>query len=88
MIAPETFSTAIASREPGQTLREMVLKLAAEGRPKAEIVTSLEQFLLWLRSRETTCESDEDVVLDVLDALADWCHPDAQLLPPEVNERQ
>jgi len=25
-------------------------------------------------------ETDEDAVLDVMDALTGWCHPDAQLL--------
>jgi hypothetical protein len=34
-----------------------------------------------LRSRPDGRESDEDAVLDVMDALLGWCHPSAELLP-------
>jgi hypothetical protein len=46
----------------------------------------LEGFLVRLRTRADYRDSDEDAVLDVMDSLTGWCHPDARLPPGENLE--
>jgi hypothetical protein len=81
MISRDSVAKALGTAERGKNLRTLVQQLAAEGHSKAEIYQALEQFLIELRGREAPCEADEDAILDVMDALTGWCHPDAQLLP-------
>ena len=76
----ERFESALHASAPVTALRTVVLELAAEGVDKPEIAARLEKFLLDRRLRDEHSESDEDALLDVLDALAGWCHPSAQLL--------
>jgi len=76
----ERFESALHSRDPGGALRTVVLDLAAEGVAKPDVYARLEKFLLDRRLREEHSEADEDALLDVMDALAGWCHPAAQLL--------
>lgn len=83
MTPAERFEGALSSPDPTRALRASVLELASEGRRKADIYALLEQFLLDLRAREDHREDDEDAVLDAMDALTEWCHPDARLLPEE-----
>lgn len=80
MTETERFETALHSHDPGTALRTVVLELAMEGTAKPELYSRLETFLLERRLREEHSESDEDALLDVLDALSGWCHPAAQLL--------
>ena len=80
MTETERFETALHAQDSGSALRAVVLELAAEGLAKTEIYSRLEKFLLDRRRRAEHSESDEDALLDVLDALSDWCHPTAQLL--------
>jgi len=75
----ERLRTALRSPEPARAMRSLVLELSREGRTKEEIYDLLEKFVLGLRTRADYQESDEDAVLDVMDALTGWCHPDAQL---------
>lgn len=78
----ERFESALRSPEPARALRSVVLELADEGGEKSEIYARLEKLLVdRRRCREDHSESEEDAVLDVMDALAGWCHPTAQLLP-------
>ena len=45
-------------------------------------VERIEALLRGAATFEPDCrESDEDAVLDVMDALLGWCHPSAELLP-------
>ena len=76
----ERFETALHTHDPGAELRVVVLELAAEGAAKPEVYSRLERFLIERRLREEHSESDEEALLDVLDALSGWCHPTAQLL--------
>ena len=80
MTETERFETALHAHDPGAALRTAVLELAAEGIAKPDLYSRLENFLLERRLREEHSESDEDALLDVLDALSGWCHPTAQLL--------
>lgn len=79
MTVNERFETALHAHDPGAALRVVVLELAAEGTAKPELYGRLEKFLLERRLREEHSESDEESLLDVLDALSGWCHPTAQL---------
>ena len=79
MTETERFETALHAHDPGAALRAVVLELAAEGIAKPEIYSRLEKFLIERRLREEHSESDEEALLDVLDALSGWCHPTAQL---------
>lgn len=76
----ERFELALHASVPVTALRTVVLELAADGIEKPDIAARLEKFLLDRRLSHEHSESDEDAVLDVLDALAGWCHPAAQLL--------
>lgn len=80
MTEVERFEVALHAHDPGVALRAVVLELAAEGIAKSELYRRLETFLLERRLHEGYSESDEDALLDVLDALSGWCHPTAQLL--------
>lgn len=80
MTETERIETALHAHDPGAALRTVVLELAAEGTAKTELYSRLEKFLLERRLREEHSESDEEALLDVLDALSGWCHPAAQLL--------
>jgi hypothetical protein len=56
-------------------------ELGREGTTKGEIYDMLEKYLVRLRTQSDFAESDEDALLNVLDALSGWCHPSAELLP-------
>ncbi len=81
MNAEERVETALRSAEPAQALRGLVQDLAREGLARTAIAELLERSLAQLRTRPDFSASDEDAVLDVLDALTGWCHPSAELLP-------
>lgn len=81
MTHAERLEGALRSPDPTRALRTLVVDLAAEGRRKADLYVMLEQFLLDLRAREDHRETDEEAVLDTLDALTGWCHADARLFP-------
>ncbi len=81
MTPAERVASALGSPDSGRTLRSVVREMAREGFPKAELYALLEKCLLDLRLRADHPESEEDLLLDVMDALDGWCHPDARLLP-------
>ena len=62
-------------------MRSLVLELSQQGHTKADLYDLLEKLLIQVRTRTDYRESDEDAILDVMDALTGWCHPDAELLP-------
>ena len=74
-------ANALHSAEPVPALSSVVEDLAREGSTKAEIYDLLEKCLVRLRTQSDFAESDEDALLNVLDALSGWCHPSAELLP-------
>jgi hypothetical protein len=83
MVAVDRLKYALRSPQPAQALRALVLKLSEEGHSKTEISDGLEQLLMQVRAQEDQLPEAEDAILDVLDALAGWCHPAAELLPPK-----
>jgi len=87
MTLEERVEMSLQSPEPAQALRTLVLELSQKGYAKADIYELLEKFVVHLRTRDDFRESDEDIVLDVMDALTGWCHPDAQLLRDDPSPR-
>jgi hypothetical protein len=83
MTPEERLESALRSAEPARALRSLVLTLSQEGHAKTRIYQLLEELVAGLRSRDDYRESDGEVVLDVMDALTGWCHPDARLLPDD-----
>ena len=81
MTVEERVQGALRAAQPGNALRALVTDLAREGRSKAEIIESLEDFLVRHRTGADYREKDEEALLDVLDALHGWCHPASELLP-------
>jgi hypothetical protein len=79
VISESELEQALRSPRPSFTLREKVTDLAGKGLTKADIYDSLERLVL--RLRQEGREAEEDAVLDVMDSLSGWCHPDARLLP-------
>ena len=81
MTVEERVQGALRAAQPGNALRALVTDLAREGCAKAEIIESLENFLVRHRTGANYREKDEEALLDVLDALHGWCHPASELLP-------
>jgi hypothetical protein len=79
----ERLFKALRSDNPGDALRTLVVTLAKEGRTRQQIYDLLEQFLVRMRTRSDYRESEEEFLLDTLDALTGWCHPDSRLLAEE-----
>ena len=84
MTVEERCELAIQAKEPERALRTLVLDLAKEGRKKAEIYADFESVLIRLRARGDQ-EEQEEGVLNVMDALTEWCHPGARLLPDDPS---
>ena len=80
----ECFENALRSNEPLAALNSLILKLSAEGHKKAEILKIFENYAICLRKKDR--EPDEDLLMEVMDALVGWCHPSARLLPDEELE--
>jgi hypothetical protein len=80
MTPEQRLASALQSPEPARTLRLAVVDLSRNGYTKEQIYGFLERLVLDLRARDDYRESAEDTVLDVMDALTGWCHPEARLL--------
>lgn len=80
MILTTRFKNALRSPQPAVTLRGLVNELSAEGFDKPQIVEHFQDFLVRIRTQHDFQEADEEVLLEILDALTGWCHPDAELL--------
>jgi hypothetical protein len=84
MTVRERLRLALRSPQPAPALRSLVHELHGQGRNKAEIYELLENYLVEMRTQPGHAEPDEDVLLDVMDALTGWCHPDVRLLPDDT----
>ncbi|MGH2355982.1 MAG: hypothetical protein ACRDI2_16620 [Chloroflexota bacterium] len=67
------FEAALRSEEPLAQLREVVRRRLEQGHQRQAITQELEEFRRALQRMKR--DADEDVVLDVMDFLADWCSP-------------
>jgi len=87
----DRFEDALHSNAPIKALNTLVFELSTEGYRKAEIYQFFEDCVLHLRKNDAGREADEELLMEVMDALTDWCHPSAQLklpiyLEPDVAE--
>jgi len=79
----ECFEEALRSTEPLHELRSLALRLSSQGQDKTAIVAKFEEARRHLR--EANRESDEDVVMDVMDCLVGWCSPQMRI-PLQAGE--
>jgi hypothetical protein len=87
MIAQERFVQALAAAQPAQALRSLVEQLSQEGKSKQDIYDALARQLLLVRASAGDQGAEEEMLLEVMDALSGWCNPSAQLLPGEEPAR-
>ncbi|HEU5159764.1 MAG TPA: hypothetical protein VFU43_22405 [Streptosporangiaceae bacterium] len=69
----EEFENALGSSDATQALRGTVARILAADNDREQVRLALEEFRVALR--EQNRESDEDVVLEVLDFLTGWASP-------------
>lgn len=81
MTTAERLESAARSPQAVQSLRSLVGELGREQHTREQIYEQLEQLLLRLRASGR--EAEEEAVLEIMDALTGWCHPDARLLPED-----
>jgi hypothetical protein len=77
MTISEQFELAFRSAKPYEALRAVAEALLAEGRPEKAVYDLFEAVRAQLRleSRET----EEDLVMEVMDCLVGWCAPHQKL---------
>ncbi len=85
MTVDERLLHALGCSQPGPALRSLIRELSREGHAKAQIYQMFEEFLPRLRRRDDYRESEDEILLDVMDALTGWCHPEARLSPGETT---
>jgi hypothetical protein len=73
----QLFEEALASSEPLWELRGVVRGLLADGHAREAVLADFEQFRLVLQAAHR--ESDEEIVLEVMDFVAGWCSPHMRL---------
>lgn len=73
----DAFEGALASADPVLNLRELVKRLLDRPTTREEITDALESYRISLRDQGR--DTDEDVVLEVMDALSGWTSPHAKL---------
>ena len=78
----QLFGSAIMAPNPLAQLHKVVVGLLEQGFSHAELLAQLEKYRDTLRAAER--ETDEDVILDVMDFLTGWCSPHMRLVRHEV----
>jgi hypothetical protein len=77
----DRFHRAMQSDRSGEELRRTILALAQEGHTKEEIYGAMNELLDQVREKHGGAESaEEDIILEIMDALTGWCHPKARLM--------
>jgi hypothetical protein len=59
------------------------MRLRAEGQEQEKIIAKFEDAPAQLR--QANRDSDEDIIMDVMDCLVGWCSPQMRI-PAEFNE--
>ena len=78
MTLEQRFQSALRAKEPALALRFLISELIQSGRKRDKIYKALEELVLHSRSQPGFRESDEELLLDTMDSLSGWCHPQAQ----------
>ena len=73
------FEAALQSDQPSVRLRQLALDLAAEGYSPPAVLDLFEAFRAVLQSNHR--ETEEDLVLETMDAIVGWCSQSAKLFP-------
>jgi len=73
----QLFGSAIRAPNPLEQLRKAVMGLLDQGYSHEDLLVQLEKYRDTLRA--TARETDENVVLDVMDFLSGWCSPHMRL---------
>jgi len=73
MTFDETLATALGSANPFQAVRSLAEGLLQGGESRDAVVAKLEQARR--QFHEEGRGAEEDVVLDVMDVVVDWCSP-------------
>lgn len=81
------FEAALRSEEPFKALKGLVFEFSAEGKKKAEIYSLFEEYILFLREEARETEEYEELLMEVMDSLTGWSHPDAQIKLPVFLEK-
>jgi hypothetical protein len=69
----DDLTTAMQSPSPAVRLRDSIKSLVDAGTDRDALCTELQHL------RKSASEAEEDVILEVLDFLAGWCHPDMKI---------
>lgn len=69
----ELLENALGSKNPFENLRSLLKELISKGYDREKLIGDLTQFHVKLM--ELKRESDDDLVLDMLDSLTGWCSP-------------
>ncbi len=68
---------AVITPHPARAVRALVRNLFREGYNNEEIFEVFSEFVPLLRNTGQDRKADEDAVLDAMDELSHWLHPDA-----------
>jgi hypothetical protein len=80
MISIDRLHQPLQSDPRGEELRRIILVLAREGHTKDEIYGAMNELLDQIREKHGGESAEEDTILELMDALVGWCHPNARLL--------
>jgi hypothetical protein len=75
----QKLENALHSPEPPRALRDAIQQAYRDGSSRDFIYRELEQFLILRRQSKDHSGADEDLILDLMDAVTGWCHPSARL---------
>jgi hypothetical protein len=77
------FEQALNSANPAEELRRLAERLSSQGHDRAAVLTKFDEARAQLR--EDARENDEDLLMDIMDRVAGWCAPNAEI-PPRVPQ--
>jgi hypothetical protein len=73
----EAYQQAFGSPDPLRALRAIVQKQVEAGNDRTTLLAELERYRAVLRAEGR--DQDEDLILEVMDFLVGWCHPDMRI---------
>ena len=68
---------ALAAIEPFAAVSSLVVERRRQGNPREDLYEALTAVML--RLRQAGRDTDEDIVLDVMDRLVGWCSPHTRI---------
>lgn len=77
MRVDERIELALHSPEPFKQLHALAVNLLDQGLDRATVIQDFKKVQRQLRAADR--EAEEDVLMDVLDCLVDWCSPHVRI---------